>query len=470
MRTSKAVKILTVFLIVINILIVLAIAGFAVKSRYCAVTYNAFPSKETADELNNPYQGFYTIHGFRLSDQSDPLSNIDNLISKEEDQQLVLVEINLNYYSNSNISSKGLRQLDDILSKWSQSGKQIILRFLYDWSGQNLETEPDNISRITTHMEQVAPIVNDYADYIYILQGIFVGNYGEMNNSAYLSDANIKQLMNHLAKLTDPSIFLSVRTPNHWKTITNYQLTAINFPAFDGSLTSRLGLYNDGMLGSDTDLGTYTAGRNGRSDALSMQNKICDYVPNGGEVVIDNPYNDFENAVQDFKMMHVSYLNGNYDNAVLDKWRNTTYYGDDCFNGTAGYTYIKEHLGYRYALRSSRITFNQWFDDNALFSCVIENVGFAPCLKSLTSTLILENTESAEIIEYPIGKDLRGLVNNGYIRLTSNLPVREYDSGLYRVYLKITDPITEVQIKLATDLEQSERGVLLGEFTLSNLR
>lgn len=75
----------------------------------------------------------------------------------------------------------------------------------------------------------------------------------------------------------------------------------------DGSLASRLGLFNDGMLGSVYDLGTYddtpltsssTPGEKGsRSDELIYQYKLCQYVPNGGEVTVNNEYNDLENAI-----------------------------------------------------------------------------------------------------------------------------------------------------------------------------
>ena len=91
-----------------------------------------------------------------------------------------------------------------------------------------------------------------------------------------------------------------------------------------------------------------------REDELAFQNDLCRYVPNGGEVIIDNVYNDFDNAVKDLSQMHVSYLNSDYDSTVLNKWKETIVNGtDDVWNGMSGYDYIKRHLGYRYVLDSS---------------------------------------------------------------------------------------------------------------------
>lgn len=467
MRSSKVRKFLFVLNIIAAVSLLIALAVLFVRSQYCGFTFEAFPSAETADELNNPYQGFYTIYGYQLSNLTNPLANLDSIIEKSGDQKLVLLEINLNYYSKSKISNRGLWQLDTILSKWSKTDKQIILRFLYDWDGKNQETEPEHIDQVSAHMAQVAPIVNKYADSIYIMQGIFVGNYGEMNNSRHLSSDNIRYLTGRLYELIDPSIFLSVRTPEHWRNAVGYFPSRGYFPKYNGTLASRLGLFNDGMLGSDTDLGTYTTMT--REEALDFQYQICEYVPNGGEVVIDNPYNDLDSAIQNLRKMHVSYLNGAYDGAVMDKWRNTTYIGDDCFNGVDGYTYIKEHLGYRYVIRSTSIQFNTWFDTEASFACLMENVGFAPCLRILSISLIVENVDSFNTYVFPINQDIRELSYGEYLRLTTTIPIREYEKGTYRIYLKIIDSNTNTQIKFATDLEQSEKGVALGEFTVSDL-
>lgn len=469
MGTSKTKRVVAIIAVLVALALIGAGVVWVVQLRYRGVAYRAFPQAETTAELNNPYQGFYTIFGFRLSDEEDPLANLDALVASEGEQRLALVEINLNAFSDRAISSVGLQQLETILSKWSSSDKHLILRFLYDWDGQNLTTEPKNIEQIIGHIRQVAPIVNQYSDTIYILQGVFVGDYGEMHDSKYANEGDMRRLLNMLNGLINPPIYLSVRTPGQWRMLTGYWQAPSYFLSYgDKALFSRLGLFNDGMLGSETDLGTYTDWP--RAAEITFQNQLCDYVPNGGEVVIDNPYNDFEAAVADLRDMHVSYLNSAYDAEVLNKWRNTIYYGNDCFQGIDGFTYIKEHLGYRYVLHSSNLEFSTWFDDTALFSCVLENVGFGACLRDLDVSFLAEYADDSTFTEIPVETDMREFGGDEYLRLTAELPVRDIAPGAYRMYLKITDSITGEQIKLATDLAQTEHGYCLGELNLSSFR
>ena len=200
------------------------------------------------------------------------------------------------------------RSLTAFLRSAKKKKKQIILRFLYDWDGKAKKTEPSDFYRIKNHIQQVSATVNAHADCIYILQGLFIGNNGEMNNTNYGDIDQMRQLAETLAKNISPSIYLAVRTPAQLRGIL-YSRTPMAGQSDEGSLASRLGLFNDGMLGSVYDLGTYddtplTSAsefneQGTRSEELLFQNKLCQYVPNGGEVTIDNKYNNLDNAISD---------------------------------------------------------------------------------------------------------------------------------------------------------------------------
>ena len=338
---------------------------FAFSNR---ITYTTEEFSESAEVLNNPYQGFYHIIGYTLSDDDSPDGNSSyqtNLYT----ESLALLEINLKNYRTTQISENGLAQLNEILTSWSQSssGTKLILRFLYDWDGIALATEPDSLDLILTHMNQISKIVNKHSDSVYIMQGIFIGNWGEMHHSKFSDDNSIKTLIKHLNDIISPSIYLSVRTPSQWRMVNNLYEPPKKISAFktDNSLTGRLGLFNDGILGSESDLGTYgnTLKREAvspsyqgtRKEELEFQNNLCKYVPNGGEVVYNNSLSKFETSVSALRTMHISYLNADYDSRVLDKWRNTIRTENDVFNGCDGYSYIKAHLGYRYLIDSCKL-------------------------------------------------------------------------------------------------------------------
>ena len=79
-------------------------------------------------------------------------------------QGIVMLEVNLQNFSNEDLSDSALSQLDTILSAWQRHGSQVILRFLYDWDGKAMETEPQSLEQILRHMDQTAEVVNRYTD------------------------------------------------------------------------------------------------------------------------------------------------------------------------------------------------------------------------------------------------------------------------------------------------------------------
>ena len=180
--------------------------------------YTAVSSSETNTTLSNPYIGWYSLIGYTLSDSG--LSSVpSSYLTADSPTELVLLEINLRNYADCDISVSGLSNLDLLLSEWSDTKKQLILRFVYDWDGNNLQTEPSSRSQIERHIEQVAPFINKYKKSVYLLQGIFVGNWGEMNNTTHMGNGEMETLIQKLDDVIDPSIFLSVRTPAQWRTI-----------------------------------------------------------------------------------------------------------------------------------------------------------------------------------------------------------------------------------------------------------
>lgn len=114
-----------------------------------------------------------------------------------------------------------------------------------------------------------------------------------------------------------------------------------------------------------------------RADELTFQDKLCQYVPNGGEVITPNSRNDLDAAIQTLQTMHVSYLNKDYDPDVINKkWKTSLYSGSDLlYHGMTGYNYISCHLGYRYVLTASAFSPGQ-------VSITVENKGFSSCYRS----------------------------------------------------------------------------------------
>ncbi len=484
----------TILLIILTVLFAGALAvtvsaravSRLLEEETVQLSFSSTELTETAQSLHNPYQGFYRIFCYHLENSYD-LTAAENLgeefneqLSSLSDERLVLLEINLNNFSNSDLTSSALQQLDDILSLWEDTDLHGILRFVYDWNGSASATEPSDVSVIYTHMQQVANVINEHTDFIYILQGIFIGNYGEMHNSAYMSE--MTSLMEFWADVTDPSMFLAVRTPWQLRTILNTMTPLSEDEAFSDSLAARLSLFNDGMLGSESDLGTYgTADLASSTDPsvlgtrgqeIAFQNLLCLYVPNGGEAVADNTYNDPDNAIADLRAMHVSYLNNEYDLAVLNKWASATYEGtddEDVFAGTDVYTYIEEHLGYRFILRDASVTipalegdflFLKFFpglrsiplqlrSTPVTVTISVENAGFASLYKEATPTLTLTGEQTGETYLYDLDVDPRFFTPGEITTFSVSLPLGELAEDTYTMTLSITDACTGEKIAFA---------------------
>lgn len=456
-KMEPKIRILIQFILSAVVLAFLArLAVDYLYRNYKPMTFTAAKLEESSKPVQNPYHGFYHLYGFELSNEDPSKARaLAKTITDNKDFSLVLLEINLKQFRNENLPQNALTQLDVLLSACQEKNKKLILRFLYDWDGKAKETEPDQLSQITTHMSQVANTVNAHKDAVYVLQGIFVGNCGEMNNSRYMSNNNMTTLIKHLHKVMDKSIFLSVRTPAHYRTISGTRNPLPYDAAFSGTLASRVGLFNDGMLGSDIDLGTYgTSSINGkkeidakgtRAEEIEFQSNLCQYVPNGGECVVNNPYNNFENAIQDLADMHVSYLNYDYDKAVLNKWKSATYKGDGVFQNVNGLDYVKAHLGYRYVVTKVTLDYTRFMQKEGTLNITVANTGFAPCYKQFFSTLLLvpkklkETPMPSETVELPLELDNRTIPSQEELTIQVSIDPMELENGGYEILLVMRD-------------------------------
>lgn len=445
--------------------------------RYQPMSYQAASYQETSAPLDNPFRGFHHLYGFILS-EADPeeTAKLTQKYISSGSQPLMLLQINLLRYANTDLSDNALTQLERILTEIHDSKRQVILRFLYDWDGKGPDAEPDSIEQILRHMDQIGPVVNRYADAVFLLQSTFTGSWGEMNATNYGTHADVRLLMTHLAQVTDPSIYLAVRTPSQLRGVTQTRTPVSADTAFDGSIESRLGLYNDGMLGSNSDLGTYDDTPNAdtaapedkgtREEELAFQDALCQFVPNGGEAVINNPYNDLENALVDLAKMHVTYLSCEHDSAVLNKWRDSVYHGDDCFDGVTGYEYISAHLGYRYMVADSAFTYDALDKNSGVLTLTIQNKGFAPAYRLFDSFLFLENSDTGLQLTFPVTLDNRTIGGSSQAEFSFPLAIDGLSEGDYQISFLMTDPYTGQFIQFANENTDSAGKIILGTLTV----
>ena len=396
---------------------------------------------ETSSHLDNPDRGGYYIYDFLITDeQKDYQAIIESWFGRFSETRLALLEINLAEYAGGDISNEGIKNIENILRYSSQTNKHLILRFLYDRGGKASLSEPKNIQIIARHMEQLQPLLEDYKKNIFCLQGLFIGDWGEMHGGQYKTYPEMRYLAEKLAKLTPKDMFLSLRTPAQWRNITGYEgnITDVS----KNEYASRFGIFNDGMLGNEYDTGTYgsfPSEKAGylhpwiRSEEIAFQNTLCRYVPNGGEVIIENSYNDINNAIKDMKATHVTYLNLDYDPKVWNKWANSIVEEDSVFGGIDGKTYMIEHFGYRYVLRNVSASINRMTGSCEL-KINIENVGFAPSYNEIQVKIGL--TGNSHSYSYDFGT-LSNLEDQYTIK--EMIPVKQIEKDDYVLDISLID-------------------------------
>lgn len=281
--------------------------------------------QETDRRLTNPDRGFYIQVNSR---------NYETIPDVAKEVRVILLGFDIEEFLKEDLPEEKLEELKKALETAKAEHVAVIFRAAYGFHGA--VNEPDRIEGMGRHIEQISEILNLYTDQILVVQAGMLGDYGEWHSSRYLKGGEedqkksrlyiLKQWENHLA----PQIKVAVRRPRF-----------IREAMEEGILTGRLGFHNDGLLASDTDLGTYDAPEMGREEELSwMQENLTDQV-NGGEMPIPGEWSIPENADKEFARMHIGYLNLKYNEEVIDQW------SEEKIGELDAKTYLENHLGYR---------------------------------------------------------------------------------------------------------------------------
>ncbi len=402
---------------------------FNIFSRQRAWSFIPSDFRESKEYIANPGCGWYRIYTYCLEEAAN-IVGMEAVCCKEE--QLALLLIDIGYYRCSPLGEEALHNLRCILEFFQEKEKELIIRFVYDREGKGMEKEPSDINLVLKHMNQLGSIIREFSHCILTLQGLFIGSWGEMHGSRYLTKDYLKLLVKTLKEVTQESCRLAVRKPSYLRMLISREELLEREEEFG------IGLYNDGMLASDNDLGTYgylpheTAGWEEawcRADELEFQDKLGKRVLNGGEVVMDNPLNDLEEAVEVLKRTHITYLHSLYDPLVLDKWKRTIYEGPGVFHGINGYDYIGIHLGYRFLIKEASIDKRK---GKELLRIQLENTGFACAYEEMLVTVLLKQ-EGLVISKIPISAHITSLGSNETLNLWAELGTA--CSGVIEVYL-----------------------------------
>ena len=362
---------------------------------------------ESLDELENPARGWYGIYTFSVERSID---QEELRWSLRQGESLALVLLDIRAYRSIRLDEVAAQNIKDILSFFLQYRKDVILRPVYDREGNGRICEPDTFEIVLEHLKQICEILADIEHSVIIFQGMLVGSWGEMHDSRYLSSKHMGEMWECMQKYSGEDLYMAVRTPSQWRTLKSED-------EFLQKKYAHLSLFDDGILGSLTHLGTFgtmikeAAGWScpwTRKEELDFIDQLTENVFCGGEVTSCTEEEkeklcDEDFIVNELKKMHLTYLDSTYDMKVLNQWKKMQYEGSEIWQGHSLYDYIVSHLGYRLTVKCVKMKIT-WFG-KAEFIIEIENTGFGRLFQEAELFLTIENEKIRK--EIPVSIDLR---------------------------------------------------------------
>lgn len=380
--------------------------------------------EESIETFVNPDRGFY--EPIIITCNTEGVSAI-----KEEllfNNSFLHLRIDISAFSSKyngkkdlELTTNMLNALDAMFKQIDETGAFVIIRFAYDnnYSG-NIDMEP-NTTMILKHIEQFTPLINKYKRCITAVECGLVGPWGEMHSSAIANQTTYNKIFDKFLACLDKDVKFLVRRPEF--IYKYYGLSLSTLHKFDYK-NNRIACFNDGYLGSSSDLGTFKD----RDDEISFLEKINATNPYGGEVTVpDSEYNHLSWACDEMFRTNLTYLNLHWNDEVISRWKNTTYrLTDPLYKGQTEFKYIENHLGYRFVCETLEYSITEQLN----FKLTIKNVGFGELFKAKKGFIILKN----EDYQYAWNFDYKN-----ELIIEQNIDINRVKSGDYQLYFVLAD-------------------------------
>ena len=413
-----------------------------------------FSLSESTETITNPGMGYTTTVWYRCKPENTPVLNPTGAIV------LMFVDIGAfssgengsedadgNYIPGTDypLDSEFFEGLRGTLENCRRNGCTVALRFRYDDDGTR-NPEPATFEMLKDHIRQIDEdgFLRDYQDILMFVESGFVGCYGEQWGGKYCSLEQKAELLELMLNVVPPPVSVTVRTPNifaQWAGIKQAELG--QYELNPDSAAARVGLYDDGYMGSDSDLGTY-ANREAETTWLGQHTQYAYF---GGEFSGDlefaQKYDTYlpQNAIPEMYKTHLSYINSNIFKLYQDYTFSAEYdvqAGDhSAYYGETVFKFIRDHLGYRFVLRGIDLPESapQGGDFQAAFT--VENTGFANPIREQQAEILLERDGS--FYRAPLDFDSRECRSCTVTekQFTVNLPGC-LEAGNWDVYLKLS--------------------------------
>lgn len=383
---------------------------------------------------------------------------------------------------NQDLTEDALNVLQQTFDNIRDFGGYVIVRICYDpWYNGRSNVTPDH-EWVLKHVKQLAPVLSKNTDVIVALEMGMHGAYGEMHSDTNITYNRVAEAVNLMLRNTPPELKILTRTGNYSAKVLGFDNWGVDFnidgekfaeiAKAKGDTMYRVGMFNDGYLGTQYDYGTWGADCKTsicREEGVAWLEKYSINTPYGGEAlttasgyqVINTP--EFL-AYEGFRT-HTSYLNIQWNNKLIESWKKTPFtqkdfdYDPTRVDSLTGFKYINDHLGYRFVLRESWLS-DTVGDDHVLRAKLrIQNVGFGNLTWDAPVRLaVLEDLEGSNLTVCPTptyydlpdidSRDIHSrtisiaggdtvMTFDGNNEIEIAVKIKGFDKKRYQVYLKI---------------------------------
>jgi len=440
----------------------------AAATRVSVVTYAASDAV-----IANPERGFdHTVNTHYRADGSGfvPL-DADVLAGYRGEGITQVVRVfYLEKFVDEPLNKRWLRLAQRDFDTAREAGVSIIPRFAYVEGTTYPYVAPygdADLPVVLGHIHQLKPLLRRNADVIPVVQSGFIGLWGEgyytdhfasdPANPGVLTAADwdkrravVEALVAALPK--DRSV--QVRTMAMKQNIvgvptgTAGALTADQ--AHENTLIARVGHHNDCLLAAPDDWGTFL------SDPITLDQQYLEqdsrYVPVGGETCnVNPPRSEWPSASAEMARYHYSYLNRDYNTAVLDSW------------GASGIEETAKRLGYRLVVTRSSVTTR---GDTATVTVRVKNVGWAAPYNPRPVRLVL--TGSGRRVSVPFRTDIRNWAPG--TTTTIKAKVTGVAAGRYHAYLAMPAARASIAADPAYAIQTANVGTWMARTGLNDLQ
>ncbi len=382
--------------------------------------------------FSNPERGFMHLYTVESEGASLDAGRLQALAA--ENVTLIHRVYYFEKFKKNPLSDAELALIKGDMQLLRNAGVKCVLGFAYtgiDYVENTEKGEDAPLSSIALHLDQLKPVLEDNKDVIAFVQAGFIGPWGEWHSSTngLETPENMRAVLNKMLDVIPKEIMVQVRTPRYKQVIFGTNAPVDASTGFSGSGRARVGHYNDCLMASADDYGTYT---DVQADKQYISSEGL-YVPTGGETCPPIPAGNTPgcpDATATLRQLRWTYLNLDWYGPTINAWK-----AAGCFEE------LQRNLGYRLALESAQLPDKVAEGQKLGIRIKIANKGYAPLYNYKVVSIVFKDMGAGTLREFRLSADidLRGCKPLAEFQIEDSISTAGIPAGTYAMYLKIAD-------------------------------